>query len=235
MLNCICFFWQKKTELYEDRKSQRAKKPAAKAPSEFLKQRMANYTKSGTYYPQGMKRVRPSYDMDHNPKIEAYTQCCKEFPGFNKKMGNLEIIRCLDHRIALGFHISKTEGLNDVFSPLFEFWSEAPSVFVAGLHDVCLYFVFFFICILSFFFIQKKILTATRLCIVKIVSLIGGKDVYSWLIPCIQKITFVVRMHFTRPHLSVQMQHTLVWMTLVLFWLCLIFFVCVITFFFVFF
>lgn len=95
---------------------------------------MANYTKSGTYYPGGMRRVRPSYGQDTIKATDDYTECCKEFPGFNKKMGNLEIIRCLDHRIGLGFHCAKTEGLNDVFSPLFEFWSTAPKVFVADFN-----------------------------------------------------------------------------------------------------
>lgn len=109
-------------------------KPAAKEPSDFLKRRMQNYTKSGTFYPNGMKRVRPYYTQDSCNNTKDYTQCKKEFPNFNKKMANLEILRCLDHRIALGFHVSKTEGLDDVFAPIFEFWEKAPDVFVADFN-----------------------------------------------------------------------------------------------------
>ena len=128
---CFCF---KKKELYEDRKARRAKEPPAKEPSEYLKQRINNYAKSGSYYPQGMKRVRPEYTHDTTQEKKDFTNCQKEFPYFNKKMGNLEILRCLEHQIALGFHIAKTEGLNDVFGPLFEFWQTAPTVFVADFN-----------------------------------------------------------------------------------------------------
>ena len=85
----------------------------------------------GSYYSLTKKRDRPLYSIDER-KIEEEQdgeRCSKSFVEFSQYTGGVFLVRCLEHSIALGFHIiPKGEGRNDAFSAVYTHWTEAPTV-----------------------------------------------------------------------------------------------------------
>ena len=99
-----------------------------------IEAQIKDYRHSGQFYLGKMHRLRPKYSQDSKKDEENY--CRKEYHDPKKKMGYLEIIRCLNHRFALGFHQGETESINDIFSVVFQCWHKAPKVIVSDYHCV---------------------------------------------------------------------------------------------------
>ena len=119
---------------WENRERKRAKSAPAVAPTPEIIAKVKNYRVSGQYYCQPMYRLRPKYSQDsskHEHDNPHFTQCNKDFMTFKNKTGYVEVVRCLNHRMCLGFHIGDQESINDIFSILFQYWREPPKVCVA--------------------------------------------------------------------------------------------------------
>lgn len=119
---------------YEKRESKRAKSPVAATPTAEQISQVKNYRVSGQYYCQPMYRLRPQYTQDsskHTNESEHFTPCNKDFMTFKNKTGYIEVFRCLNHRMCIGFHIGDQESINDIFSVLFQYWKTPPKVCVA--------------------------------------------------------------------------------------------------------
>ena len=122
------------TAYYNDRIAVRDSQPEAVAVPPEIEAQIKDYRHSGQFYPGKMYRLRPKYSQDAKKDEENY--CRKEYHDPKKKMGYLEIIRCLNHRFALGFHQGETESINDIFSVVYQYWHEAPKVIVSDYHCV---------------------------------------------------------------------------------------------------
>ncbi len=74
--------------------------------------------------------------------INDATDCNKYASAYRTLSGGIMVMWC-EHRIAVGFHIiARGEGRNDVFSPIYCKWREAPTHiiydFACNLHKYCL-------------------------------------------------------------------------------------------------
>ena len=120
-------------ELHSKYKEQRKKSENRREPDpkQFSEEGNDDWMRKGSYYSLPKKRDRPLYSID-DKKVEEVQDgngCNKTFFEKHKVSGGIFIVRCLEHSIALGFHIIPVgEGRNDAFSSIFTHWTVAPFV-----------------------------------------------------------------------------------------------------------